>query len=74
MSLDFTFSLVGLLILIPIILLLLIIRLFDTGSPLFRQERVGASKKPFNLLKFRSMHVNTQGEATHLVQVSCIIK
>ena len=71
---DFLFSFFGLLILSPIILLLLIIGLFDTGSPLFRQERVGVSQKPFNLLKFRSMHVNTKAVATHLVQVSAITK
>jgi len=71
---DFLFSFFGLLILCPIILLLLIIGLFDTGSPLFRQERVGLYQKPFNLLKFRSMHVNTKAVATHLVQVSAITK
>jgi lipopolysaccharide/colanic/teichoic acid biosynthesis glycosyltransferase len=54
--------------------LLLIIGLFDTGSPLFRQERVGVNQKPFNLLKFRSMHVNTKAIATHLVQVRAITK
>ena len=71
---DILFSFIGLLILSPIILLLLIIGLFDTGSPLFRQERVGVNHKPFNLLKFRSMHVNTKAVATHLVQVSAITK
>ena len=71
---DILFSSIGLLILCPIILLLLIIGLFDTGSPLFRQERVGVNQKPFNLLKFRSMHVNTKAVATHLVQVSAITK
>lgn len=71
---DIAFSFLGLLILSPIILLLLIIGLFDTGSPLFRQERVGVNQKPFHLLKFRSMHVNTQAVATHLVQVSAITK
>ena len=71
---DILFSSFGLLVLSPIILLLLIIGLFDTGSPLFRQERVGVNQKPFNLLKFRSMHVNTQAVATHLVQVSAITK
>jgi lipopolysaccharide/colanic/teichoic acid biosynthesis glycosyltransferase len=69
---DIIFSFLGLLLLIPIIFLLFLIGLFDTGSPLFRQERVGVNKKPFHLLKFRSMHVNTQAVATHLVQVSAI--
>lgn len=69
---DMFFSFLGLLVLSPIILLLLLIGVFDTGSPLFRQERVGMNQKPFQLLKFRSMHVNTQAVATHLVQVSSI--
>jgi O-antigen biosynthesis protein WbqP len=71
---DILFSFIGLLFLSPIILLLIIIGLFDTGSPLFRQERVGVNQMPFNLLKFRSMHVNTKAVATHLVQVSAITK
>jgi lipopolysaccharide/colanic/teichoic acid biosynthesis glycosyltransferase len=71
---DILFSFFGLLILSPIILILLIIGSFDTGSPLFRQERVGVNQKPFNLLKFRSMYLNTQPVATHLVQVSAITK
>jgi lipopolysaccharide/colanic/teichoic acid biosynthesis glycosyltransferase len=71
---DIVFSFLGLLILSPLILLLLIIGVFDTGSPLFRQERVGMNQKSFQLLKFRSMHVNTQAMATHLVEVSSITK
>jgi lipopolysaccharide/colanic/teichoic acid biosynthesis glycosyltransferase len=71
---DIIFSLMGLIILSPIILLIMIIGLFDTGSPLFRQKRVGVNLEPFNLLKFRSMHVDTQAVATHLVQVNAITK
>ena len=71
---DIVFSFLGLLIFSPVIFVLLIIGVFDTGSPLFRQERVGVNKRPFFLLKFRSMHVNTQAVATHLVQVSAITK
>ena len=71
---DILCSLIGLTLLSPIILLLLIIGYFDTGSPIFKQERVGRNKKPFYLLKFRSMHVNTQSVATHLVQASSITK
>jgi lipopolysaccharide/colanic/teichoic acid biosynthesis glycosyltransferase len=71
---DILFSFFGLLLLSPLILLLYIIGKFDTGSPLFKQERVGLNQQPFQLLKFRSMHVNTQAVATHLVQVSAITK
>jgi O-antigen biosynthesis protein WbqP len=71
---DILFSFFGLFILSPIILLLLIIGIFDTGSPLFRQERMGLNQKPFRLLKFRSMHLNTKAVSTHLVQVSAITK
>jgi O-antigen biosynthesis protein WbqP len=72
--LDIVFSFLGLVLLSPIILLLFIIGLFDSGSPLFRQERLGVNQKPFQLLKFRSMHVNTKAVATHLVKVSAITK
>jgi O-antigen biosynthesis protein WbqP len=71
---DIFFSFLGLFILSPIILILLIIGFLDTGSPLFRQERVGRHIQAFRLLKFRSMHPNTQAVATHLVQTSAITK
>ena len=71
---DILFSFFGLLFLSPIILVLLIIGLLDTGSPLFRQERAGINGKPFYLLKFRSMHRNTRAVSTHLVQASAITK
>lgn len=71
---DIFFSILGLIFLGPIILLLLLIGLFDTGSPIFRQERVGVNQKPFQLLKFRSMHVNTKEVASHLVQVNAITR
>lgn len=71
---DILFSFIGLFILSPVILVLYIVGLFDTGSPLFRQERMGFNQKPFQLLKFRSMYPNTQVVSTHLVQVSAITK
>jgi len=71
---DFIFSLIGLILLSPIILVLLIIGFFDTGSPVFCQERVGKNKQPFNLYKFRSMHVDTKSVATHLANYSAVTK
>jgi lipopolysaccharide/colanic/teichoic acid biosynthesis glycosyltransferase len=50
----------------------MIIGYFDTGSPIFRQERVGKGKQPFSLMKFRSMHVNAPSVATHLANASSI--
>lgn len=69
---DILFSFVGLVLLSPILIVLVIIGYFDTGSPIFRQERVGKGKKPFRLMKFRSMHVNAPSVATHLANVSSI--
>lgn len=71
---DFIFSFFGLLLLSPIILLLVLLGLLDTGAPIFRQERVGKNKKPFFLLKFRSMHKDTQSVATHLANYSSVTK
>lgn len=72
--LDFTFSLIGLVVGLPILMLLTLIGLFDTGSPLFRQERVGKHKKPFILVKFRTMKKDTASVASHLANASSITK
>ncbi len=64
---DFVFALFGLVLLSPLLLILLLLGFLDTGSPLFKQERVGKNQKLFYLYKFRSMHVATQSVATHLV-------
>lgn len=71
---DFLFSFFGILFLLPIILVLYIIGLFDTGSPIFKQERVGKNKKPFTLYKFRTMNVKAQSVATHLANSAEITK
>ena len=69
---DILFSFFGLVLLSPVLIVLVIIGYFDTGSPIFRQERVGKGKKPFRLMKFRSMHVNAPSVATHLASASSI--
>lgn len=71
---DFIFSFFGLLFLWPILLIVCVIGYFDTGSPIFRQTRVGKNKKPFTLVKFRTMPVDTQSVATHLVGASSVTK
>ena len=69
---DILFSFIGLVLFSPIFLVLIVIGYFDTGSPIFRQERVGEGKQPFRLMKFRSMHVNAPSVATHLASASSI--
>ena len=72
--LDFVFALLGLVCGFPVLLVIYLIGLSDTGSPLFRQERVGKNKKPFVLVKFRTMSVDTASVASHLVSTASITK
>lgn len=71
---DFFFALFGLLFLWPVFVVICILGYFDTGSPVFFQTRVGRNKKPFTLVKFRTMPVETQSVATHLVGASSVTK
>ncbi|KKO47835.1 lipid carrier : UDP-N-acetylgalactosaminyltransferase [Arsukibacterium sp. MJ3] len=70
--LDFVFALSGLVFGFPVLVVLTLIGLFDTGSPLFRQVRVGRNKKPFTLVKFRTMKTDTASVASHLASASAI--
>ena len=71
---DFLVSFFGLLFLSPILLIVFILGLFDTGSPIFVQVRVGKKQKPFKLIKFRTMAVDTKSVASHLSSNSSITK
>ncbi|MDH0499097.1 sugar transferase [Stutzerimonas stutzeri] len=71
---DVLFSAVGLILGAPLLLLLTFIGLLDTGSPLFRQVRVGRDQKPFTLWKFRTMRRDTASVATHLASRSSITR
>lgn len=53
---DFTLSLLGLIILSPILLVLIVLgTVFMRGNPFFTQERPGKDEKIFKLIKFRTM-------------------
>lgn len=71
---DFVFSLLGLVVGFPVLLVLTFVGLFDTGSPIFRQVRVGRNQKPFTLVKFRTMKVDTASVATHLASSASITR
>ena len=69
---DLTLAVAGLILTSPLLVILMIVGLFDTGSPMFRQTRVGRNKKPFTLLKFRTMRPETAHVATHLADASAV--
>ena len=65
---DFVFSLIGLIFLLPLLIFVFFFGLFDTGSPLFIQKRVGYNRKSFLLIKFRTMPVGVRSAGTHLIK------
>ena len=71
-ALDLVLSLLGLLVGLPVLLLIYVVGMVDTGSPLFKQERVGRNQKPFTLVKFRTMRVGTASVASHLADTAAI--
>ncbi len=53
---DITFSLIGLIVLLPVIAVIGLLIRHKLGSPiLFRQTRPGLDGKPFQMIKFRTM-------------------
>jgi O-antigen biosynthesis protein WbqP len=66
---DIVLSLFGLIILSPVFIILVIaIKLDSKGPVFFKQKRVGIHKSHFNILKFRTMRIDTpQDIPTHLL-------
>ena len=61
--LDIVGSLALLIVLSPVLALIaVLVKLTSSGPVFFRQDRVGASLKPFTMLKFRTMRVNADHE------------
>ncbi|MFC0272289.1 sugar transferase [Metabacillus herbersteinensis] len=67
---DIILSLIGLIVLSPIFLILIIaIKLESKGPVLFKQKRIGINKTHFNILKFRTMRIDTPKDTpTHLLE------
>ncbi|WP_319005548.1 sugar transferase [Metabacillus litoralis] len=66
---DIILSFIGLIVLSPIFLILIIaIKLESRGPVLFKQKRIGINKTHFNILKFRTMSIDTPKDTpTHLL-------
>lgn len=67
--LDIVISFCGIMILSPLFLLLIIAIKIDSPGPIFfKQKRVGLHKKLFNILKFRTMRIDTPNDIpTHML-------
>ncbi|MGF3105741.1 sugar transferase [Rossellomorea sp. DUT-2] len=67
---DIILSLSGLILLSPVYLILIIaIKLDSEGPVLFKQKRIGINKTHFNILKFRTMRIDTPNDTpTHLLE------
>lgn len=67
---DFLLSLIGIIVLSPVLLLLcLAIKIDSKGPIIFKQKRVGKNKTHFNIYKFRTMKIDTPKEMpTHLLE------
>lgn len=78
---DFVLSLIGIIALMPVYLIISICIKFDSNGPiLFKQKRISKDMKEFNILKFRTMSVDTPKDMpTHLLEntdacITCVGK
>jgi O-antigen biosynthesis protein WbqP len=70
--LDLVLAGTGLIFALPLLLILTMLGLLDTGSPIFRQMRVGRHQRPFVLVKFRTMRPDAPHVASHLADASAV--
>lgn len=60
-AMDVIFSLLAIVILSPLMAVIaVLIKLTSPGPVLYRQERCGLNGRPFQMLKFRTMHVDAE--------------
>lgn len=64
---DIVFSVFGIILLLPIIILIYIVLRFESNSPIYTQVRVGRFHNQFTLIKFRTMHLSTPVKPSHYI-------
>ena len=66
-GIDIAISIIALVIALPAMVLIAIaVKLTTGGNVLYFQERIGQDNKPFQMIKFRSMHLNAEPEGPAL--------
>jgi exopolysaccharide biosynthesis polyprenyl glycosylphosphotransferase len=65
--LDISLSIIAILLLLPIYLIAAVLVKFSSPGPIFfLQERIGLNNKPFQIIKFRTMYVNSEANGPQL--------
>ena len=67
---DIVLSFIGLIVLLPVYFIIFLLIKFDSKGPaFFKQKRIKCGKKTFNILKFRTMYVDTpKNMPTHMLE------
>ncbi|MBM4230121.1 MAG: sugar transferase [Gammaproteobacteria bacterium] len=71
-ALDVLLSVICLVMGAPVFAVLWSLGWLETRSPIFRQVRLGRHRRPFVLLKFRTMRLETLNVPTHLISASSV--
>ncbi len=71
---DFVLAFVGIIVMAPIMVVIYVVLKVTSGSPIFKQERVGLNRQPFILYKFRTMRPETASIPTHLVDPTAVTR
>lgn len=71
-TLDVLFSVLGIVVLLPFLVLIIFCLLRESHSPLFRQVRVGRNGVTFKILKFRTMVLHAPTIPTHEVDSNLV--
>ena len=65
--LDIVLSLIAIIILLPVYLILaILVKLSSPGPIFFTQERIGLNGKPFKIIKYRTMYMNSEKNGPQL--------
>jgi len=68
-SMDIILSLIAIIVLAPLMAVIaLLIKITSPGPILYRQERCGLNGRPFQMLKFRTMHVDAEKDGPQMTR------
>ena len=64
---DISLSIIAIFLLLPLYLIAAVLVKFSSPGPIFfLQERIGLNNKPFQIIKFRTMYVNSEANGPQL--------